>query len=484
MLALCALALLPALVSAQTEALDKLITSGTKAFQEQRYLVAERNFLTALADLDKMKLPDQTVADQRRSLILNGLGLVNIVRGKYEQGGQYLTQALEVIKKLYGPTHPDVAQCLINLGDLHYTTNDLDDALEYYQQAAKIIEALVAAGEASEAALVVPLSNISGVNFDRGQYDAAIPTLIRAIDIIKRIGGTDTDQIWCQKTLAEIYYKQDKIAEADTLLSDTLPLAEKAYGTQNNELLPILSRLADIRFATGKNNEAETLYKRVLARQVAQLAPDDPVIADTEHKLGVILTAKKNYTEAVTYLGNALTIRETILGEDAAETAATLHALGEIYNARKEYTFAQTVLERALRIRESKLGRNDRDTGATLALLALVEFNQDDVVNAEKHAVRALGIQEKALGKEHADLVPTLVVIGAACQAQDRFPDAEIQLRRALAIREKTAGADTPETLPILKRLADVLFKQNRPLEAVEYVRRMRLIEDKFGVMP
>ncbi|MHB0937029.1 MAG: tetratricopeptide repeat protein [Armatimonadota bacterium] len=486
LLTLCVVLLLPALVFAQTEGLDRFIRDGTDAFQKQRYVVAERHFKNALTEIEKLG-----IIDQRKAAVYNGLGLINIVRGKYDDGRQYLQQALVITQKSLGPAHPDVAQCLINLGDLQYTVGDFEGALKYYGQTMEVLEVLLVRRVVPDTALIIPLSNIAGVYVDRERFDDAIPPLQRAIGIIEQYGdgGSEADLVWCLKTLGEIYFKQQKLDEADPLLTKALPLAKKVYGETSPELLPILSRLADIRAATGKSTEAETLYKQVLAGQLAALTPleaqnpDDPAIALTEHNLGVILAARKNYTDAIQYLAKALAIREAALGAEAIDTAATLQVLGEIYNAQKEYAFAQNVLERTLRIREGKLGRTHRDTGATLAALAEAEFNQRDVDSAEKHAKRALEIQEKSLGKDNPELITTLLILGTAYQAQDRFTDAETQYRRALAIREKAVGKASAELLPILKSLADTLFKQDRPLDAVDIIQRMRTIEEQNGLI-
>jgi len=480
---LCVLLLLPALIFAQTDTLDKFIRDGKEAFQKQRYAVAERHFKNALTEAEKLG-----VIDQRKAEIYNGLGLISIIRGKYEDGGQFLQLALTITQKVYGPAHPDVAQCLINLGDLQYTVGDLDQALDRYGEAMEVLEVLLVRRVVPDTALVIPLGNIAGIYVERERYDDAIPPLQRAIGIIDQYQGAPTDLVWSLKTLGEIYFKQKKIGDADPLLTRALTLAQQVHGDKSPELLPILSRLADIRAATGKTSEAETLYKQVLAGQFAALSPEeaqnptDLALAQTQHNLGVILAARKNYTDAIQHLGKALAIREAAGGE-SAETAATLQALGEIYSAQKEYAVAKNVLERTLRIREGKLGRSHRDTGTTLAALAVAEFNLRDVDNAEMHAKRALKIKEDSLGKDNPELVPILIILGNAGQTKDRLADAETQFRRALAIHEKAVGKDSPELLPILKSLADSLFKQDRPLDAVDIIQRMRAIEEKNGLV-
>jgi len=484
LITLCAMFLLPTLAFAQLDDLDKLIKDGTDMFQKQMYTRAERSFNNALTLIEK-----QGVIDQRKAMVYNGLGLINVVRGKYDEGRRFLGLALVITQKVQGPNHPDVARCLLNLGDLEYTAKNFDEALKDYGQALEVLEKALIRRAVPDTALVIPLSNIAGVDFDREQYDDAIPLLQRAIGIIDQYGGTESDLVWCLKTLGEIYFKQQKLTDADPLLTRALPLAKKVYGDKSPNVLSILSRLADINLAGGNTTEAETLYKEVLASQLAALTPleaqepDDPAIAQTEHNLGVILTARKNYTDAIRYLATALAIREKAGGE-SVDTAATLEVLGEIYNAQKEYATAQNVLERTLRIREGKLGRSHRDTGATLAALAEAEFNQQDVDSAEAHAKRALKIQEDSLGKDRPELVTTLLILGSAYQTLERYPDAETQYRRALAIREKAVAKDSPELLPILKELADTLFKQDRPQDAVDVIQRMRDIEEKNGLTP
>jgi len=52
-----------------------------------------------------------------------------------EEAEKYLQQAISILKKTYGTSHPRFALTLFILGNLHYFTNQYDKAIEYYEEA-------------------------------------------------------------------------------------------------------------------------------------------------------------------------------------------------------------------------------------------------------------------------------------------------------------------------------------------------------------
>jgi len=423
------------------------------------------------------------VVDQRRGVALNGLALTSIAQKKLVDGKEYLMQALAVFQKTLGPGHPDVAACLITIGDLHYTVAEYDIALAFYQQAYEIIDALVAREILPETLLIVPLCNIAGSHFALNRFDEAQPLLNRVIQLIDTSGlQDDADLTWALTKLAAIHINRKQNSEADTLLTRALPLAETLYGPNSPTVMPIVADLASLRFAKNSYNEAEALYKRLLAQQQQKFEPDAAQIAATQHTLGLVIQAKKQYPEAIQYLGQALAAREHV-DPDSLETAATLQVLGEIYNAQKDYSAAWQVLQRTLRIREVHVGRTHEETGVTLGALAWTAYYMGDYEEAVTYAKRAAPIiQSDAAKRDSAAAAQRQLVLGISYFAQEKYPEAEPPLKNALAIGEKALGPEHPELLPMLKHYADVLLKLDRPLEAVELIQRIREIETKHNI--
>lgn len=470
LLLLCLL-LTPFVALAQQDNVNGTIANALQLFQDRRYSQAEKQFNVAL----KM-LQDKGIVDQRTATVVNGLGMVAMIKGKYAESETYLRQALSILQRLKGQAHPDVAACLNNLADLYNTVGKPDDALQIYGQSLQILETVYGAKSPD---ILATLANIAALQFDLDRYTEAQPLLLRTIENIDFNRLDESELVWPLTTLAVCEQKLNHPEAREAALTRVKPIAEKVYGDTAPEVMPILAGLADINYDRGNYKDAEPLLKRILTEQTKTLAPDDLALATTKYKLGLIALGAGRTIEAETYVTAVLNTRFQALGEDNVDTAAAMSAMGRIYLAQDKPVIAYQTLMRALTVQEKQLGKTHRDVGTTLAPLAWLELTTDQYPEAEEHAKRALEIKERELGRDNPELGQTVFVLGRAELALEKFTEAESHLRRALALREKAVGKDSPELLPILKNLADVLRIQDRQLEAVEFQERMRAIDEK-----
>src|SRR5688572_11370747 len=102
MSALC-LFLLSVVARAQNTLWDKYTRSGTEAAERGNYDEAERNYLAAIREAEKLG-PNNLYLSHS----LSELGRVNYEQGKYAQAEALYKRALKIDEELQGAEHPGV----------------------------------------------------------------------------------------------------------------------------------------------------------------------------------------------------------------------------------------------------------------------------------------------------------------------------------------------------------------------------------------
>lgn len=69
---------------------------------------------------------------------LNNLAELYRTQGKYAEAEPLYTQALEILEKVLGPNHPNVATVLENMAELYKKTGRLDEAQRLEARAKEI----------------------------------------------------------------------------------------------------------------------------------------------------------------------------------------------------------------------------------------------------------------------------------------------------------------------------------------------------------
>ena len=91
--------------------------------------------LKALNVVNELPLDDTLKVLEAKAL--NKLGYAYMLTGKYDSAIEKLEKALEIMLKILGEEHPDVATIYRNLGKAYYSMGDYDKAIDHYKKALK-----------------------------------------------------------------------------------------------------------------------------------------------------------------------------------------------------------------------------------------------------------------------------------------------------------------------------------------------------------
>ncbi|KAL8701981.1 MAG: hypothetical protein Q9201_004627 [Fulgogasparrea decipioides] len=259
------------------------------------------------------------------------------------------------------------------------------------------------------------------------------------------------DQLGCVKAsdvfhnLANLYYYQDKPAEAEKLYRRALDGYEKVRGPDYHSIYQTLYCLGLCYIYQCEYTEAEKIFRRALDGYDEKIrGPDHPSIYQTLNYLGLCYIYRGEYTEAEKILRRVLEGYEKLWVPDHHSIYGTLSCLGLYYTHRGEYTEAEKIFWRALDGYEKICGPDHPSTYETLSDLGVCYTYRGEYTEAEKILRRALEGYEKLWSPDHPSIYQTLHRLGLCYTHRGEYTEAEKILRRALDGFEKVRGPDHP----------------------------------------
>ncbi len=151
-------------------------------------------------------------------------------------------------------------------------------------------------------------------------------------------------------------FKDGKLAEAESLLKQSLAEVEKELGPKNPNVARILNELAYVDSAQGKYPEAEPLFQRAVAIVEKSLGKDNANLASVLRGLASAYAAEGKYAEAEPLFRRALAIAEKSYGPDHANVAAVLAGYAELLRKTGKADEAAQMDARARKIRGEPSG--------------------------------------------------------------------------------------------------------------------------------
>ncbi|OAN99202.1 hypothetical protein A8B75_19330 [Sphingomonadales bacterium EhC05] len=269
------------------------------------------------------------------------------------------------------------------------------------------------------------IDRLTGLYYDRGQFDAAEPLYLQALDIRKKIfGGEHPDTLQTLNDLGIAYHEQGRFSEAEPLLENALRAREKVLGDEHPDTVSSVNDLATLYQSQGRYGEAQPLFQR------------------------------------------ALDIRSKTGGAEHADTLVSLNNLAVLYYYQGQYGKAEPLFLRALDANQRLLGSQHRETLTSLNNLALIYRKQERFDEAEPLYLKALEGRENSLGREHPDTLHSINTLADLYMDLGNYGEAETLHKRAISARQNMLGPEHPNTLLSINRLANLYYAQDRLLEA------------------
>ncbi len=366
--------------------------------------------------------------------------------GRTDEAREHFGRALEIRKAVFGDKHLKTSETQHNFASFLQRQGRDDEAVEQFQG---VLATRIAILGDDHPQTLFPRSEIAKMNFQKGNYEAALP-----------------------------YY------EAMVGMQQYL---------QPRTAFQIRFQAGMCLYELGRYPEAREIFEKIMEERRRSSGESDELYASALNNLGGVLKEEGNFADARLRFERALALLEEQTGEESDETASAAHNLGRVIleqviraraegeNKRAEALFeeAKPLFERALALREKNLGPDAFYTTQTLENLGRLYFEIGRLDEAEDRIERSVAARSAVLGPKHPWTAYSLHNLASLRSAQGRHADALEGLEAVLAIRTEMLGETHLDTTRTLRSLALVQRDAGQPAAAWETAKRAIATSEK-----
>jgi CHAT domain-containing protein/tetratricopeptide (TPR) repeat protein len=394
--------------------------------------------------------------------------------GKYGEAIPFAEEALAIRERISGPEHPDVADSLTRLAEIHESLRQYPEALLLYERSLSIWEKTLGPEHLQVAD---SLNSMALLDRSMGDYSKALPLYERSLSIRKEILGPEhPDVATSLNNLAVVYHSMGEYAKALPLYERSLDIRKKVLGSEHPDVATSLNNLASLYHSVGEYLQALSLHERSLSIWEKTLGPEHPNVASSLNYLAELYRSMGEYAKALPLYERALHISEKTLGSEHPNVASSLNNLAELYRSMGEYAKALPLYERALHISEKTLGSEHPNVANSLNSMAQLHNSLGEYAKALLLFDRALSIWEKTLGPGHPNVAVSLNNLAGLHRSMGEYAKALLLYECALSIRENALGPEHPDVAASLNNLAELYRSMG------EYVKALPLYERSLGI--
>ncbi len=236
-----------------------------------------------------------------------------------------ITDALKVYQiYLDDPNDVKIAKCLLRLGEIYKSTNELTNAVNSLEQAMSIYE--------------------SHVRTDPTEKDIIAPSKVHAY-------SGKAEALFCLATVNE------QLGDLETAMKHyrrAMRIYKSLFGLDSLFVGKILYRIAMMKGRGGSIDKAMILLDESLRIRTSNLGNSHEDVAETIFGMGVLLEKRKDYGEAMKAYADCLRIRSSKFGSDSMEVAEVVVNIGVVKRNRGDFAGARKSWSKALSIYRKK----------------------------------------------------------------------------------------------------------------------------------
>jgi tetratricopeptide (TPR) repeat protein len=359
------------------------------------------------------------------------------------------------------------------IGQIYYDRSQLPDALKAFQKALALVEDL----PGGDSRLVARcLHNIGSVLSDQGRHRDALKFLTRAIGMVEKQGAETADLAEVLNTLAGVYHV---LADYDTALKTyqrALDIRKKVFGPEHPAVAKTLDNLGDVHFSLGAYGEALRHYRR--ARAIFQKTPGEgyPDTAINLSLIGKVHAQAGDFAAALDHFRRALAVMRTVYGNQNPFVAKSFADIGDVYLSQGEYGKALAHFKQALDIRREVFGERHHSIGVSFNRMGLAYSRLGQADKALEYYQLALTTFEGLYGPRHPEVAASLNNLGFIHEQMDELDLARDEFEKARAIFTKVHGENHPAVAACLDNLAGLHGRRGEYGKALELHLRARAI--------
>ena len=299
-------------------------------------------------------------------------------------------------------------------------------------------------------------------------YDGAIESLERALEIRERLGGPDHPRVArVLNNLALMHDRQGRYDQALELHERAFDIRERVLGPTHPDVATSLLNISNIYKVRADYDQALEMLQRAHSIWERAYGSDHPNTAGTLVNLGSIHEQRGDNEKAIEHYQSALVVLRRTQGEHHPNVGGTIANMGNAYRNLGDNERALELYRQALEIFERTLGPDDDMVSIALVNMGSVALDEGDYETAEAHTRRAMDITLETMGPRHPKLGTVYGNLARIHAARGEHDEAMELHHRALDLRRETLGERHPETGYALAAIGREHLAIEQPREAI-----------------
>ena len=286
--------------------------------------------------------------DTARISAAERLGAIYYEQGKDDSTLVYYMKACEGIKKQYGDTSVQYGSALVNIAKTYTRLARYQEAEESYQNAIAILERKD--NPYYSKAYTWYLIEYADFSITTGNFNKAEELSLIACEMALREPVDMDAYILAQERLSRFFRKMGFSAQRKAVAIRIFEAAKERYGEEHPKYAMAIGNLGDIYQREKKMEQADSLYRKTLEIKQRTLGNNVPANIHLLTRIGIVNMEMRKYRIAESYLEEVMKIINENGGEKfplyayAAKNLAKLYAL----TGRKE--LAEPLYQKCLAI--------------------------------------------------------------------------------------------------------------------------------------
>lgn len=247
---------------------------------------------------EAVRLHDQARSEETDLVpALSALANTQFYLGHYDMSEAINHRVLEIERRLYGETHPLVADTIVNLGAIQFERGRYGEAERLQRQALEGIRSWYGPDHPRTASALTMVARAIVQQGER--FGEAAEMLRQSLAIHERVHGPVHPRVASAlNELGIVALRQKDPAEAERRFQRMLEVYRQVYNNKHYYIGIAYSNLAGVAFETGRFTRAEGLFRDALKMYAETIAPEHQLVGIARVRLGRAILAQKRYAEA------------------------------------------------------------------------------------------------------------------------------------------------------------------------------------------
>ncbi|KAG7360864.1 tetratricopeptide repeat protein [Nitzschia inconspicua] len=380
----------------------------------------------------------------------------------FVRAGIWFRQALLETRGNFGQNPMAEYRIMHNLGFCSYQLEDYASAIEYFQNACRLIPAL----GMSEHILATKTYSCIGVLFFKltePDTESALTFFRKCLAIYHYHPTTCSPKKLATllNNFGRVFYLKGKWFESINFYQQSLALRRHEMGDASIDVAATLYNLGNSHHKLKNWEQAIACYDEFLIITEIRLGLRTREVAFVHKCKAEILQELKEPDAALRHYDEALKFSKTAFGDDCREVGCILNEAGNLCFEEGRYQEALKYYSWGLHVEKSRRERDESLTLVTLANIAQTHKHLGQTEMALNFYRQVYNIQTRTFGTSMLEIASTLSSIGMLLFQLKHYEEAFDTYQKALEIRRDDHGSDEHAAIAsTLNAMGLILFKQ------------------------